>query len=152
MAGTGTVAPDDRSDSGETSDRLHRGSGTGRRKGRPFNKGRQVEPAALGEIRALLGDAPRRRDLLIEHLHALQDHFGHLSARHLAALAHEMRLAMAEVWEVATFYAHFDVVREEASPPPPVTVRVCDRLSCAPAGAEPPPRPAAGPPRAGEIG
>ncbi|MEQ9329727.1 NAD(P)H-dependent oxidoreductase subunit E, partial [Thalassobaculum sp.] len=117
-------------------DRFQRGTGQGRRKGRPFNKGRQVDPSALEEVRAVLGAAPRRRDLLIEHLHALQDRFGHLSARHLAALAHEMRLAMAEVWEVATFYAHFDVVKEDAAPPPAVTVRVCDSLSCALAGAE----------------
>jgi len=111
-------------------------AGDGRRRGRPFNKGRQVDPAALEEIRAVLGGAPRRRDLLIEHLHLLQDRFGHLSSRHLAALAAEMRLAMAEVWEVATFYAHFDVVKEGGTPPPAVTVRVCDSLSCALEGAD----------------
>ena len=82
-------------------------------------------------MRALLGDRPRRRDLLIEHLHLIQDRYGHLSAAHLAALAEEMRLAQAEVYEVATFYAHFDVVKEGETPPPPVTVRVCDSLSCA---------------------
>ena len=97
-------------------------------------KGRQVDPAALAEVRALLGERPRRRDLLIEHLHLIQDHFGHISAAHLAALAHEMRLAMAEVYEVATFYAHFDVVREGTAPPPALTVRVCDSLSCEMAG------------------
>ena len=99
-------------------------------------KGRQVDPNALEEIRALLGERPRRRDLLIEHLHLIQDKYGHLSAAHLAALAHEMKLALAEVYEVATFYAHFDVVKEGETPPPAVTVRVCDSLSCAMAGAE----------------
>jgi formate dehydrogenase len=98
-------------------------------------KGRQVKPEALAEVRALLGDKPRRRDLLIEHLHLIQDRQGHLSAAHLAALAHEMRLAMTEVYEVATFYAHFDVVREGEVAPPALTVRVCDSLSCEMAGA-----------------
>ena len=82
-------------------------------------------------MRALLGDRSRRRDLLIEHLHLIQDQYGHLSAAHLAALAAEMKLAQTEVYEVATFYAHFDVVKEGETPPPPVTVRVCDSLSCA---------------------
>ena len=99
-------------------------------------KGRQVDPQALDEVRALLGGRERRRDLLIEHLHLVQDRYGHLSAAHLAALAHEMRLALTEVYEVATFYAHFDVVKEGEAPPPAVTVRVCDSLSCAMAGAE----------------
>jgi formate dehydrogenase len=84
----------------------------------------------------LLGDRPRRRDLLIEHLHRVQDHFGALSAAHLAALAHEMRLPQAEVFEVATFYAHFDVLADGEAPPPPLTVRVCDSVSCALAGGE----------------
>ena len=97
--------------------------GSGRRKARYTEKGRQVDPAAREQIRDLLGDEPRRPDLLIEHLHKIQDHFGCLAARHLAALAAEMRLAMAEVYEVATFYAHFDVVMESESPPPPLTVR-----------------------------
>src|SRR5213593_1956277 len=88
-------------------------------------KGRQVEPQALAQVRALLGDRPRRRDLLIEHLHLIQDRYGHLSAAHLAALADEMKLALTEVYEVATFYAHFDVVKD-GPPPPAVTVRVCD--------------------------
>ena len=92
--------------------------------------------SALEEVLALLTDRPRRRDLLIEHLHLIQDHYGHLSAAHLAALAQEMKLALTEVYEVATFYAHFDVVKEGETPPPPVTVRVCDSLSCAMAGAE----------------
>ena len=98
-------------------------------------KGRQIDPAALDEVRALLADRPRRRDLLIEHLHLIQDRYGHLSAAHLAALAAEMKLAQTEVYEVATFYAHFDVVKD-GPPPPAITVRVCDRLSCAMAGAE----------------
>ena len=99
-------------------------------------KGRQVEPQALAEVQALLGTQPRRRDLLIEHLHKIQDRYGHLSAPHLAALAKEMRLAQAEVYEVATFYHHFDVVREGESAPPALTVRVCDSLSCEMAGAK----------------
>jgi len=98
-------------------------------------KGRQVKPEALADVRALLGDRPRRRDLLIEHLHLIQDRYGHLSAAHLAALAHEMRLAMTEVYEVATFYAHFDVVREGEAAPLPLTIRVCDSLTCEMAGA-----------------
>ena len=106
------------------------------RKPRRTPKGRQVEPQALDEVRALLGERPRQRDLLIEHLHLIQDTYGHLSAAHLAALAQEMKLALTEVYEVATFYAHFDVVKEGETPPPPVTVRVCDSLSCAMAGAE----------------
>ncbi|KHQ55391.1 NAD(P)H-dependent oxidoreductase subunit E [Mameliella alba] len=109
---------------------------TGRGKGRHTPKGRQYDDEALAEVRSLLGDAPRRRDLLIEHLHRIQDHFGHLSARHLRALAEEMRLSMAEVYEVATFYAHFDVIKENDTPPPALTIRVCDSLSCELAGAE----------------
>jgi NADH:ubiquinone oxidoreductase subunit F (NADH-binding)/NADH:ubiquinone oxidoreductase subunit E len=99
-------------------------------------KGRQVDPRALEDVRALLGDRSRQRDLLIEHLHLLQDRFCHLSAAHLAALAQEMKLALAEVYEVATFYAHFDVVKEGEQAPPAITVRVCESLSCAMAGAE----------------
>ncbi len=109
--------------------------GSGRRGPRRTPKGRQVDPAALAEVRALLGAAERRRDLLIEHLHLIQDRYGHLSDRHLAALAQEMKLALTEVYEVATFYAHFDVVKDGAAPPPPLTVRVCDSLSCEMAGA-----------------
>src|SRR6185369_11394965 len=82
-----------------------------------------------------LGDEPRRSDLLIEHLHKIQDRFGHLSSAHLAALAEEMKLAQAEVYEVATFYHHFDVVKEGEAAPPALTVRVCDGLSCEMAGA-----------------
>ncbi len=99
-------------------------------------KGRQLDDAALADVRHLLEERPRRRDLLIEHLHLIQDHYGHLSARHLRALAEEMRLSQAEVYEVASFYDHFDIVKEGDPPPPPQTIRVCDSLSCAMAGAE----------------
>src|SRR6188474_814042 len=110
----------------------------GRTRNRPRRtpKGRQVDPQALDDVRALLGDRSRQRDLLIEYLHLIQDKYGHISAAHMAALAAEMQLSMTEVYEVATFYAHFDVVKEGQSPPPPVTVRVCDSLSCAMAGAD----------------
>ena len=111
-------------------------SGRGGGKGRATPKGRQLDDAAWEEVRALLGDRPRRRDLLIEFLHLIQDRYGHLSAAHLRALAEEMRLSMAEVWEVATFYAHFDTVREGEAPPPDLTIRVCDSLSCELAGSE----------------
>src|SRR5579863_8021792 len=110
--------------------------GSGRRRPPRTPKGRQVDPTAVAEVQDLLIDRPRRRDLLIEHLHLIQDHYGYLSAAHLAALAQEMKLALTEVYEVATFYAHFDVVKEIETPPPPVTVRVCDSLSCALQGAE----------------
>ncbi|MGI9406164.1 MAG: NAD(P)H-dependent oxidoreductase subunit E [Hyphomicrobiaceae bacterium] len=110
--------------------------GDGSRKPRPFMKGRQTEPEALVEIRDLLGDRPRRRDLLIEHLHLVQDTYGHISARHLRALAAEMVLPQAEVYEVATFYAHFDVIGEGETPPPATTIRVCDSLTCELLGAE----------------
>jgi len=99
-------------------------------------KGRRVDPAALADVQGLLGNASRQADLLIEHLHKLQDHFGHLSAAHLAALAQEMRLAQTEVYEVATFYHHFDVVKEGEAVPAALTVRVCDGLSCEMAGAK----------------
>jgi formate dehydrogenase len=98
-------------------------------------KGRSVDPAARAEVRALLGDQPRRSDLLIEHLHRIQDRYGHLSAARLAALAEEMRLSQAEVYEVATFYHHFDVVKEGEQAPPAITVRVCDSIACEMAGA-----------------
>jgi formate dehydrogenase beta subunit len=100
---------------------------------RPVPKGRPVDPVAVDEVRALLGDKPMRRDLLIEHLHVLQDEFDHLSDRHLLALAQEIRLSPAEVYEVATFYEHWDMVGDGA-PPPELTVRVCDSLSCELAG------------------
>src|SRR5215217_5334971 len=109
---------------------------TSRRRPPKTPKGRQVDPKTLEEVRTLLGERERRRDLLIEHLHLIQDHYGHLSAAHLAALALEMKLALTEVYEVATFYAHFDVVKEGDKAPPAVTIRICDSLSCAMAGAE----------------
>jgi NADH:ubiquinone oxidoreductase subunit F (NADH-binding)/NADH:ubiquinone oxidoreductase subunit E len=99
-------------------------------------KGRRVEPAARDEVRALLADAPRRADLLIEYLHKIQDRYGCLQARHLVALADELKMAMAEVYEVATFYHHFDVIKEGDPLPPAITVRVCDSISCALAGAD----------------
>src|SRR5204863_8673416 len=114
--------------------RIHPGSG--RRRGPDHPKGRQVDPTALAEVVALLDDRERRADLLIEHLHLLQDRFGCLHARHLVALAAEMHLALAEVYEVASFYAHFDIVMDDEAPPPAITVRVCDSLSCALNGAE----------------
>src|SRR5262245_30279783 len=95
----------------------------GRRRPPKTPKGRQGDPPALADVQELLGARSRQRDLLIEHLHLIQDRYGHLSAAHLAALAQEMKLALAEVYEVATFYAHFDVVKD-GPPPPPVTVRV----------------------------
>jgi formate dehydrogenase len=97
-------------------------------------KGRRVDPQAREDVLSLLGDAPRRPDLLIEHLHKIQDHYGCLSARHLVALADQMKMAMAEVYEVATFYHHFDVVKEGEVAPPAVTVRVCDSIACDLAG------------------
>jgi len=97
-------------------------------------KGRTVDPKAREEVRALLKDAPLRRDLLIEHLHRIQDRYGHLSAAHLVALADEMKLSMTEVYEVATFYHHFDVIKEGDVAPPAITVRVCDSIACEMAG------------------
>jgi formate dehydrogenase beta subunit len=99
-------------------------------------KGRELDATAHDEVCVLLGERPRRRDLLIEFLHLLQDAYGCLHARHLMALADEMRLSQAEVYEVATFYAHFDVVKEGETPPAPVTIRVCDSLPCMMKGAE----------------
>jgi len=109
---------------------------SGKGKGRHTPKGRQLEDQAWEDVRALLADRPRRSDLLIEFLHLIQDAYGHLSAAHLRALAEELRLSMAEVYEVATFYAHFDVVKEGETPPPALTIRVCDSLSCELAGAQ----------------
>ena len=97
-------------------------------------KGRRVEPRAREEVLALLGDAPREQDLLIEHLHKIQDRYGCLAAPHLVALADEMKMAMAEVYEVATFYHHFDVIKEGEAAPPAITVRVCDSIACELAG------------------
>jgi NADH:ubiquinone oxidoreductase subunit F (NADH-binding)/NADH:ubiquinone oxidoreductase subunit E len=103
------------------------------KRARATPKGRRVEPKAREDVLALLGDVPPRRDLLIEYLHRIQDRFGCLSAGHLVALAAEMKLAMAEIYEVATFYHHFDVVKE-GDPPPAITVRVCDSIACDMAG------------------
>jgi len=108
---------------------------SGKGKGRKTPKGRQYEDDALEVVQGLLGTLPRKRDLLIEFLHLIQDRFGHLSAQNLCALAYEMRLSQAEVFEVASFYAHFDVVKEDEIPPPALTIRVCDSLSCELAGA-----------------
>ena len=105
-------------------------------KGRRTPKGRQFEDEALNEVKALLENRPRQKDLLIEFLHLIQDKYGYLSAQHLCALAEELKISMAEVYEVASFYAHFDIVKEDETPPPQITIRVCDSLSCELAGAE----------------
>src|SRR5438128_8742454 len=97
-----------------------------RRAARSVPKGRPLDAQALAEVQALLGDSPRRRDLLIEFLHRIQDSYGHIAAAHIVTLAQEMKLALTEVYEVATFYHHFDVVKEDAAPPPELTVRVCE--------------------------
>ena len=106
------------------------------RRPRSTPKGRAVDPVARAEIQSLLEGAPREGEYLIENLHRIQDRFGHLSAAHLNALAEWMKLAMAEVYEVATFYHHFDVVKEGETAPPKLTVRVCETLSCRMAGAQ----------------
>jgi len=112
-------------------------SALGRKRGvRGHPKGRPVDPQALIEIRSLLGRSPRQRDLLIEFLHRIQDRYGHVSAAHILALAEELKLARTEVYEVATFYHHFDVVKEGETPPPALTVRICETLSCQMAGAD----------------
>ncbi|WGD50720.1 NADH-ubiquinone oxidoreductase-F iron-sulfur binding region domain-containing protein [Bradyrhizobium sp. CB1650] len=110
--------------------------GEGRRRAKATPKGRQVDPTAAHEIEQLLGDKPRRRDLLIEYLHLIQDKYHQITAAHLAALADEMKLAFAEVFETATFYAHFDVVKEGEPDIAPLTIRVCDSLTCAMMGGE----------------
>ena len=97
--------------------------GARRGRGIAHPKGRQVDPMALEQVRSILGHRPRRRDLLIEHLHLIQDRHHALSSSHLAALASEMRLSMAEVYEVASFYAHFDLVDEDETAPPPLAAR-----------------------------
>ncbi len=107
----------------------------GRLKTRHTRKGRQVDPQARTEIAALLDGRDIRSDLLIEYLHLIQDQTGQLSAAHLAALADTMKISQAEVYEVATFYHHFDVVKEGECAPPALTVRVCETLSCHMAGA-----------------
>src|SRR5476651_1700949 len=110
--------------------------GEGRKRAKSTPKGRQIDPLAAEEIALLLGDRPRRRDLLIEYLHLIQDKYHQISAAHLAALAEEMKLAFAEVFETATFYAHFDIVKEGEPDFAPLTIRVCDSLTCAMLGAE----------------
>src|ERR1700755_1621914 len=110
--------------------------GAGRKRAKATPKGRPVDPTAAHEIELLLGDRARRRDLLIEHLHLIQDKYHQISAAHLAALADEMKLSFAEVFETATFYAHFDVVKEGDPAIPPLTLRVCDSLTCAMLGGE----------------
>src|ERR1700674_5716076 len=105
--------------------------GEGRRPAKSTPKGRQVAPTAAHEIEFLLGDRPRWRDLLIEHLHLIQDRYHQISAAHLAALADEMMLSSAEVFETAPFYAHFDIVKEGEPDIAPLTIRVCDSLTCA---------------------
>ncbi|HTO66616.1 MAG TPA: NADH-ubiquinone oxidoreductase-F iron-sulfur binding region domain-containing protein [Bradyrhizobium sp.] len=110
--------------------------GAGRKRAKATPKGRQVDPTAAHEIELLLGDRPRRRDLLIEHLHLIQDGYHQISAAHLAALADEMKLSFAEVFETATFYAHFDIVKEGEPDIAPLTIRVCDSLTCAMLGGE----------------
>src|ERR1700687_3188256 len=109
--------------------------GEGRKRAKSTPKGRQIDPTAAHEVELLLGDRPRRRDLLIEHLHLIQDKYHQISAAHLAALADEMKLSFAEVFETATFYAHFDVVKEGEANIAPLTIRVCDSLTCAMLGA-----------------
>ena len=109
---------------------------SGKGKGRHTTKGRQLDDTAHGEVVALLGDGPYARDMLIEYLHLIQDKFGCLSAIHLRSLAELLRVGQAEVYEVATFYAHFDVVKEDEPKPPALTIRVCDSLSCEMAGAQ----------------
>jgi NADH:ubiquinone oxidoreductase subunit F (NADH-binding)/NADH:ubiquinone oxidoreductase subunit E len=105
-------------------------------KGRKTPKGRQLDDSSSFQIRELLGDRPRERHLLIEFLHLIQDQYGHLSLAHMTALAEELALSQTEVYEVATFYAHFDVVHEDEALPPALTIRVCDSLSCELAGAD----------------
>ena len=106
------------------------------RKLRSTPKGRVLDSQALADVQALLGAEPRRRDLLIEHLHKIQDRYAQLSGAHLVALAAEMKLSLAEVYEVATFYHHFDVVKDGGAAPAAITVRVCDSLACEMAGAK----------------
>src|SRR6202048_775045 len=110
--------------------------GEGRKRAKSTPKGRQIDPQAAEEIALLLGDRPRRLSLLIEYLHLIQDTYRQISAAHLAALADEMKLAFAEVLKTAAFYAHFDVVKEGEPNIPPLTIRVCDSLTCAMLGAE----------------
>ena len=110
-----------------------------RRAGR--QKGRRADPTDILQISGYLDQGRGRRDRLIEYLHRVQDDIGYLPARLLVALAHELSLAPAEIYEVATFYHHFDVVKENDTPPPPLTVRICESVSCAMAGANALPEP-----------
>jgi len=109
---------------------------SGKGKGRKTPKGRQVNEDAISDVKLLLGNRERRADLLIEYLHLIQDKYKHLSAQHLAALAEELRLSQTEVYEVASFYAHFDIIKEGEEVPPSLTIRVCDSLSCELAGTQ----------------
>ena len=97
-------------------------------------KGRPLDDTALAEIGDLLSEQELKRDLLIEFLHQIQDTYGCLSAAHIRALAELMRLPQAEIFEVASFYDHFDIVKEGEATPAPLTIRVCDSLSCMMAG------------------
>src|SRR6187402_2614013 len=106
------------------------------RRARSTPKGRAIDPVARAEVASVLQGAPLEAQYLIENLHRVQDRFGHLSAAHLNALAEAMKLSQAEVYEVATFYHHFDVVKEGEAAPPAITVRVCETLSCKMAGAD----------------
>ncbi len=115
--------------------RKHRHPGAGVKRPLSRAKGREIDQADLAEVRALLPGDRLVRDELIEYLHLIQDEHGCLSARHMAALAQLMVIPMAEVFEVASFYAHFDLVADNEDPPPAFTVRVCDSLSCEMAGA-----------------
>jgi len=114
----------------------HRHAGAGRGRSRPTPKGRQVEAGARAQIKELLAGMPHRRDMLIEHLHRIQDRYGSIDEFRLAALAEIMGLSQSEVFETATFYAHFHVLKAGQVPGPAVTVRVCDSLSCAMAGSQ----------------
>ena len=107
-----------------------------RKRKRAQPKGRQVDPASLEAVCEALGDMPRRRDMLLEGLHRINDRYGCLRVEHLTALADELRLSMTEVYEVASFYHHFDVVRDPANQPPALTVRVCDSVTCSMCGAD----------------
>lgn len=106
------------------------------KKRRRAPKGQPIDLGSLATIKSLLGDEARRKDLLIEYLHKIQDTYKHISSQHIVALAYELKLSSAEVFEVATFYHHFDVVKQGEAPPPAITVRVCDSISCELAGAK----------------
>ncbi len=123
-----------RGSNGAAARKIH--PGAGRRQALAFPKGRQVDAGSQEDLRNLLGEGPYERDLLIEYLHRIQDFQGHLSAGHLQALAEAMKLPMAEVFEVASFYAHFDIVLDGEAAPAPLTIRVCDSLTCEMMGAQ----------------